>query len=246
MMISEEIIPSLVGGVFAVICVVVGAGITGIGNYRDRLRKRREDKNKTVFCLLSLYFYVSHLCADDPLQKVVESCFDDVRRGCGIKDTDSLEDELKKILSPTQYTSVQKYLSNGIDELKQRLKDAVDRLSARNPILAYSLEAKLNVLSMMDLAENYVAEGMKKYSALRGIEISPDNINKMQQDLKKDIMMDVMGSIKENLYAIESSRKGRKRISFFLENIQSSPKTFEGQKNNVKDIVQNVINRNNV
>ena len=68
----------------------------------------------------------------------------------------------------------------------------------------------------------------------------------MQQDLKKDIMMDVMGSIKENLYAIESSRKGRKRISFFLENIQSSPKTFEGQKNNVKDIVKNVINRNNV
>ena len=99
---------------------------------------------------------------------------------------------------------------------------------------------------MMDLAENYVAEGMKKYSALRGIEISPDNINKMQQNLKKDIMMDVMGSIKENLYAIESSRKGRKRISFFLENIQSSPKTFEGQKNNVKDIVKNVINRNNV
>jgi len=189
---------------------------------------------------------VSHLCADDPLQKVVESCFDDVRRECGITDADSLEDELKKILSPTQYTSVQKYLSNGIDALKQHLKDAVDRLSARNPILAYSLEAKLNVLSMMDLAENYVAEGMKKYSALRGIEISPDNINKMQQDLKKDIVMDVMGSIKENLYAIESSRKGRKRISIFLENIQSSPKTFEGQKNNVKDIVKNVINRNNV
>ena len=164
-MMSEGMLQSLIGGFFAVICVVVGAGITGIGNYRDRLRKRREDKNKTVFCLLSLYFYVSHLCADNPLQKVVESCFDDVRRECGIKDTDFLEDELKKILSPTQYTSVQKYLSNGIDELKQHLKDAVDRLSARNPILAYSLEAKLNVLSMMDLAENYVAEGIKKYSA---------------------------------------------------------------------------------
>lgn len=79
---------------------------------------------------------------------------------------------------------------------------------------------------MMDLAENYVAEGMKKYSALRGIEISPDNINKMQQDLKKDIMMDVVGSIKENLYAIESSRKGRKRISFFFREYSVLSKNF--------------------
>lgn len=50
-MMSEGMLQSLIGGFFAVIYVVVGAGITGIGNYRDRLRKRREDKNKTVFCL---------------------------------------------------------------------------------------------------------------------------------------------------------------------------------------------------
>ena len=237
---------SLVGGVFAVMCVVVGAGITGIGNYRERKRKQREEKNKTIFCLLSLYFYVSHLCFDDPLQKVVESCFDDLRREGGTKNVDSLEDELKKILSPSQYASVQKYLSNGIDELKEHLKDAVDRLSARNPILAYSLEAKLNVLSMRDLAENYVAEGMKRYSALREFEISPDYISKVQQDLKKDIMMDVMGSIKENLYAVGSGRKDRRKIALFLENIQSSSKASEGQKKIVKDIVKNVINRNSV
>jgi hypothetical protein len=239
---SNEVIQSLINGIFVISGVIVGACIPELRFIFDRRRKIKEEKNKTISCLLSLYFYVSHLCGEEPLQEVIESSVNELRKQT--ENTIEIMNGFEKVFLPSRSKSMQNYLNEGVESLKQRMKDAVDFLSARDPLLAYSLDAKIHILAIANLAENYTEECIGKYAQLRKINISPDYIDQLQRKTKRDVLSDVLGSIEENLYVVAGGKKFKKKIAQQLHDIQPQKEVSEIQKKLIKDLVKNFIEQN--
>ena len=76
---TEGMIQAFVNGGFVILGVFVGALITGLGNILARRRKDKEEQNKAVSCLLSLYFYVFQLY-EDPLLESIDSHVKDINK----------------------------------------------------------------------------------------------------------------------------------------------------------------------
>lgn len=241
---SNEIIQTLISGSFVISGVIVGACISGLGNFFERRRKENKEKNKTISCLLSLYFYVSHLCGEDPLKDVIESSVGDLQKQYQSVNKKDIVNDFEKVFLPSRSESMQKYLNEGIESLKQRIKDAVDFLAARDPFLAYSLNAKIHVLAMANLAENYTEECMGEYARLRKINIPADYLNQLQRDTKRDVLSDVLESIEENLYVVADDQKMKKKIAQQLRGVRPKKDVSEMQKKLVKDLIKNFIELN--
>lgn len=240
-MMSNEMILTLISAISG---VIVGACISGLGSFIERRRKENEEKNKTISCLLSLYFYVSHLCGEEPLKDVLESSVGDLQKQYQFVNTRDIMNGFEKVFLPSHSESMQNYLNEGIESLKQRIKNSVDFLAARDPLLAYSLDAKIHILAMVNLAEKYTEECMGKFAQLRKIDISADYINQLQRETKKDVLSDVLGSIEENLYVVADDKKIKKKIAQQLRGIQPQKDVSEMQKKLIKDLIKNFIEQN--
>lgn len=238
---SNEMLQTLISGAFAIFGVIVGALISGLGNFFERRRKENEEKNKTISCLLSLYFYVSHLCEEKPLKDMIESSVNDLQKRNQSTNMKDIMDGFEKIFLPSRSESMQNYLYEGIEGLKQRIKDAVDFLAARDPLLAYSLNAKIHILEMANLAENYTNECMNMYAQLRKVNLSADYVNQLQRDTKRDVLSDVLGSIEENLYAVANDKKNKTKIAQQLRGLQPQKEVTEMQKKIIKDLIKKFV-----
>lgn len=234
---TEGMIQAFVNGGFVILGVFVGALITGLGNILARRRKDKEEQNKAVSCLLSLYFYVFQLY-EDPLLESIDSHVKDINK---LSDFENEIESLKNIVLPSRSKAMQKYWTDCVGDLDQRIRAIIDNLAAKDPILACSLEAKLHILKMMDLAENRIAEGLEKFAQVRNVELPSDCVKRFQQKTKKDVLQVVLESARENLFKIAGNRKGRKQIERYLKEMHSNNNISEMQMSLIQDFVDITI-----